>query len=200
MKTGYYLLTVSPLSPETEKLALQIFKRAGRRPIKVIDDYTIYTEFNKKKKARKTLLISNKPLGRSYMLMSNSTFVTRAYDFTKQHIYFSIHKKEIERAMEDSETGKERGWKTTYVANYSDGELLNVIPIYYKGTLKLSRDDLRAIMELYFETALSGVVIHREIQGKLREHERPGMYLIDAHVEESLYGFTKTTYALLLER
>ena len=199
MKTGYYLLTISPLSPETEKLALQIFKRAGRRPVKVADDYTIYTEFNKEKKARKTLLISNKPLRRSYMLMSNSTFVTRAYDFTKQHIYFSMHMREIERAIEDSEAGKERGWKTTYIANYSDGELLNVVPLYHRGALNLSRDDIRAIMELYFETSLSGVTMHREIKGKLRERKRSGMYLIDAHVEKSLYGFTRITCALLLE-
>ncbi len=189
MKKNYLLLSVFPVPREKARLYIHVTV-GSKRAYRVLENYTVFTRFKKDKKQRDTVLLNNNIRGKNYILIANSTAVTLAKRLMHQLDYFFKFKNENRLS-----TGGD--WKTTFIVNYFNGQPLNVVKLYHHGE-ELSKDDIKAMMELYFEGKFDKVETFKVLPDNFTEYTKIGFYLIDTHEEESLNGTWTTRYFLLL--
>ena len=193
MRKHYYLLSVFPVGRDMARTYRYVnFK--DKKPIRVLERYTVFSRLNRNnKKQRDTVLLSNMVEGKDFIMIANSTAVTFTKRLKLQLDYFFKNEKTIFDTLENRE-----GLKTTFIANYFGGKPLNVVALHHKEPLDLSREDIKAMMELYFDGEFDRVETFEAMPEDLSEYRRIDFYLIETHKEKSLKGYTETRYFLIL--
>lgn len=193
MRRNYYLMSVFPVPREMAWAYISITMNC-KRAFRVLERYTVFTKFSKDKKQRDFVLLSSEPHGHDFILITNSTAITLLRWIQNRLDYFFSNEERIMQALQPNKAG----WEPTFVANYFGGEPLNVVKLYHKGQLNLSKEDIRAMMNLYFDGEFDKTETFEILPDDLTEYPLAKFYLIETHVEKSLKGVSTTRYFLLL--
>lgn len=193
MRRNYYLMSVFPV-PREMAWTYIFTNMNGKRAFRVLERYTVFTKFSKDKKQRDFVLLSNEPHGHDFIIIANSTAITLLRWIQNRLDYFFSNEKTIMQALRPNKAG----WKPIFVTNYFGKEPLNVVKLYHKGQLNLSKEDIKAVMNLYFDGEFDGIETFEVLPDDLTEYRLIEFYLIETHEEKSLKGVSTTRYFLLL--